>query len=218
MTFETIKGRFEEIVGASIDDDTAYDLMLAAILSIEEERNWEYLKAWDSSKTASSGDTYLTAKALPTDWRETFKIVLGDKGPEVIQIPFSERMRYQDAANRFYIDVANTNYYLTGARGQSQTINHCYKKTTTAPSTDNKTSSPSFPSRFHIVVPFRMAELYSSSLDDSDDTTFKLSVGQRAAYKAVHNSMIAWDDNLKLSAMEGEEAATEPQEIPVGMM
>lgn len=216
MTFQEIRTAFEEIIGGSIDDTTLYLIMGLALTEMEDERDWEYLKKWDSSNSASSSDTHLSMKTQPADWRKTLRVVINNI--PYLQIPFEQRIEYRNVANRFYEDIANSQFALTGHVSGSQTINQCYKKTTTTPSEANKTSSPSFPSRFHMILPFRMAEIYSQGFDDSDDTTFRLSSGQKAAADRLYRAMIAWDDDLKLQAAEGLQEGDDPSEVRVSDM
>ena len=217
MTYLEIKTAFEEIVGASIDDTTLYLIMGLALTKVEDERDWEYLKKWDtSSNSAASSDTYLSMKTQPADWRKTLRIVVNNI--PYLKIPLERRIEYKDAAFRFYEDVANSQFALTGRASGSNTINQCYKKTTTTPSVANQASSLLFPARFHPFLPFKMAEIYSDGLDDADDTTFKLSPGQAKAAKGLYDAMIAWDDELKLEAMEGEQVGDEPETVKLGNM
>lgn len=162
MNGETIIERFDEIIDDSVS--AALALMLANIVihAIEDEIEMPWLKAYDESKSASSGDTYLTMKALPADFSHPLKVTLGTDYQPIEMIDFIEREVHRDSAYKWYIDWANEEYAICGNKQTSQTIKMFYFKFT-----DDITlaTSPGWPDRFHNMIPFGMAAIQQGSMD-----------------------------------------------------
>lgn len=201
MNGAAIKTAFESIIEDTLDETLTYQIMNKAKDEVEEERTWEFLKAVDTSLTATQSDTYLTARTLPATWRETIAIFVGGDRMPYQQIGFEEREMYRDLQGYWYLDLANGNYYLCGGRGGTDTIKHFFKKTTTDLASG---TSPIWPSRFHMILPYRMAKNFSAAIDQ-DEVTFRMAPWQEQEYRELMRDMRMWDARIK--AQQAEAAA-----------
>lgn len=179
---------FENIIEDSIDGDTAYVLMNNAKNKVEEERDWEMLK---KLQTASAGSS---AIALPADYRTTLQIYVNNQ--TYSQIPFEQKNLFANSALRWYLDFANSNIYLLGSN-ITGTFNHFYKKTTDDIDED---SSPVWPTRFHPLLAFEMAELYFAI--DQGDRPRSWDDKWNTQKQLLRLAMVDWDTQLKRRANE----------------
>lgn len=203
LTILDLYNQFDKLVGEDGYDKThSYQLMTQAKNLIEEELKLKILESLDVSKTASVGDTYLTMKALPTDYRQTIKISVGTA--PYYPIPFRRREQMANMPRRFYIDQKNKQFALTGKVGSSAVINHFYLCTTAEiTQADESTLSSaviSWPSRFHPMIPYKMAQIYQANLD-ADFMAFRMSPGQAEQYQSFYDALMGWDQDLKLQDM-----------------
>jgi len=215
MTGQELYDFYTTLVDDSdLDIDNFLILLNVAKDRREEMRPWQYLKKLDSSKTASVGDTYQTAKTLPTDWRRDYRLLVGTD-TEYLPVPYEEQHLYRNAAHRYFVDVAGDNYYLTGSVNTSKTIYNFYIKTTS-----DITASTSWvaPSRFHPVLAYDVAGFVMMGMD-ADDIYARMSPEQKAAARLLDQAMIAWDTQLKLRSMNNSFAGVDGSvEVPVGEM
>jgi len=203
MNILDLYNQFDALVGNEGYDKThSYQLMTQVKNLLEVELKMKILECVDTSKVANVGDTYLTMKTLPTDWRQTVKISVG-KLP-YYGVPFRRREQLASTPRRYYIDVKNKQYALTGHVASSQTINHWYLcKTPDITEADEQTDSDDlilWPAEFHPILPYKMAEIYQSNID-ADAIAFRMSDGQRNQYEALKDALIAWDQDMKLQDM-----------------
>lgn len=185
---------FEELVKDSHDTTQTYQLLNLVRARIEHWRPWEILKGVDETQTASVGNTYLSMKTLPTDFRSMRKLVVGIL--KYSPVPFEDRIRYKDSARRWYADIANGQFALTGRVNTSTTIVQVYTKrgtTLTAGLTWN------FPSDYHPIIPFYMAEIYQGNIDP-DDIAVRQALRQNKEAALIIDMMEMWDDELKATS------------------
>lgn len=191
---------FENLIGESIDQDFALDLLNNAKDLIESDRPWRILIKEDSSQTFGSGDDYLTQKSLPSDFFYDYKVVLGDAAGESFTdydpIPFEYRRRFKDS-QRYYIDLVNDKIHICGSVSQTYTIYLYYIYATPDIATG---TSPVWPARFHKLIAFLMAELYQSGVD-FDQITAKQALAHNKQGVLLYNAMVGWDAKLHLQAM-----------------
>ena len=198
MTGTQILTLFQSIVDdQSIDDVSALQIMNLAKDVVEEERPWRFLLTVDSSKTASTGDTYLSTKALPTAFRTDYRMFVGSSFIEYYPILFEERYMRRSEPRRYYLDMASSVFALTGTISASSTIYLYYIKTTDDIAAG---TSPVWPSRFHPYLAFKMAEIYSGGID-GDEVNFRMTSAQQRVAREMHDAMVSWDERLKLQAM-----------------
>lgn len=186
------------LLDESIDTDLFTTLYNVAKDSVEEDRDWEILKAFDSSQSASPGDTYLTAKDLPSDFRRPMDILYVGIDTVYKPIPFEHKYVYRNRNGFFYIDYANDQFFIIGAPGSTQTINMPYIKTT-----DELTLATSwtFPERFHKLLAFIIAGYYTAGVD-ADDIYARMSPEHKLAAESIMKNLEDWDSRLKLNAMD----------------
>lgn len=190
--------------GDSINDTLFYQLADIAKLKIEEERPWRYLITEDATQTASSGDTFLTTKDLPNDFSQDqgLYVVDGNNNPIFYQ-PIQYEMRYQfkDASRRYYVDLVNDKFGLTGTLPTGYTTIHLvFKKFSPAIDADTIWIAPA---RFHALLGFLIAEMIKSGID-YDDITARAALQNRADAKALYDSMLSWDDALRHQSLNGQ--------------
>ncbi len=205
MTGSEIKAAFEGLYDDSFDTDRTVVLMNTAKNRVESELKLKILEALDTSKTASVGDTYLTFKALPTDFAD----VAGDGhiyvGTTLYRaIPMGQRLLYKDTPGVYYIDHANSQYALCGSVGSAQTISLPYIKATTDWLTDGSnlaSVSPLWPSRFHLLIPYVMADIAMSGMD-ADDINFRMSTRMSKEAERIYNALIHWNATIIAAGMD----------------
>jgi len=214
MTGAQLKTMVDTILDDSIDDIFFYQLLNIAKNTLEDERTWQFLRKLDSSKTATGGDNSEVAIALPTDWRSTYKLMVG-KDFKYIQVPFDEQHIWRYTSSRFCIDVANSVFYLLGTIGASDTIYHYYIKTTNDIESGTEWVAPS---RFHPILAFMVAGYYMNGVD-ADDIFARMSPENKIMAQTLKASMIAWDMKLQLEAQNDQiQIADAEVGIDLGMM
>lgn len=196
MTGEQLKEFTESILdGLTLDEDLFYNLLNIAKNKREEKRPWQMLRKLDSTKTASSGNNYSTSKAMPTDERYEYKLMLGTS-IELFPVNFEEQIMHRNSANRYYNDRANEVYYILGNVGQAATLHRFYIRTT--PDIAAATS-PVWPIRFHPLLAFEVAGYYQNGVD-ADDIFARMSPENKLAARELEIAMTTWDTNLTLRA------------------
>lgn len=199
MTGQETYDFVEQIIDEAMDTELFTTLYNVAKDSIEENRDWEILKAFDSSLTASSSDTYLTAHSLAgIPFRRPMDVLYVGEDTIYKPIPAESKYIYRNRNGFFYIDYANNNLYIIGAPGSQQTINMPYIKTT-----DELTllTSWTFPERFHKLLGFIIAGYYTAGVD-ADNIYQVMSPEHKIAARLVQKTLEDWDSRLKLNAMD----------------
>ena len=196
MTGDEIKTMFNEIVDDEMDDIQFYIFLNAIKNRIESYRDWNFLRAFDNSLTVNAGDTYLTAKTLPTTFHSPRALYFhGDRSP-LMMIPFEEREIYRDTYRRYYIDWVNRTLSICGATGAvGKTLDIFFRRQTPDIAAG---TSPVWPEAFHALLGFEMADVWQST-SDNDAENVALKAGResnRVAYTLL-KSMIAWDAQIK---------------------
>jgi len=195
LTGQDIINFFKRLVGdESISDDLALDLANTAKDEIEEERGWRMLLVKDTSKTFGPGDDYTTAKDLPDDFRVEHKVALVDsEGNEVEYepIPFENLVKNKDS-DYYSIDYANNKLYISGSVSKTYTIYLYYFKFT---DDLTLTTSPTWPSRFHKIIPYKMAEIWLAGIDADTLTRLQWTVHKEVGDR-LYKAMKRWDATL----------------------
>ena len=212
MTGTALETMINSLVDDTLDQTHLVNLLNAADGLISGERDWEKLKAIDSSKTWISSDTYTTTKALPTDFFAPYKLYVQGETRPWPAIGLADRERYKDIFGRWYIDFANDTFSLCGVTGSTRILYLVYLKTTTLWTVATLGSvSPWYPARFHPLLAFYVAGLHLGGVD-SDDIAARMSPVNRNEFLALKKAMIAWDARLKMHTMNY--AARSPDIIP----
>lgn len=199
MTGAQLKTMTESILGGDTVDETFfYDVLNGVKNRIEDERSWMFLRTLDSSDTASAGNNATTSHALPSDWKYTYKLQVGDDLP-YFQVPFEQQYTYRNHGRFFTIDVGNSVYYLLGNVGKADTIYHYYLKTTDDIASGTE---PTWESRFHPILAYETAG-YIMLGQDADDIFARMSPENKAQARMLKDSMYRWDDNLQYNSQNG---------------
>jgi len=198
MTGQETYDFVEQIIDESMDETLFTTLLNTVKDSVEEDRDWEILKAFDSSQSASPGDTYLTAKTLPSDFRRPMDILYVGVDALYKPIPFESKYVYRNRNGFFYIDYANDQFFIIGSPGSAQTINMPYIKTT-----DELTllTSWTFPERFHKLLGFMIAGYYTAGVD-ADNIYFRMSPEHKMTAQLIRKNLEEWNSRLTLNAMD----------------
>lgn len=191
----------------SIDVTLAYQLLTIAKNDIETKLKLAILRASDSSQTTSPGDTYLTLKSLPTDFKSMRKLVVGTI--PYYPVPFDKRIGFRNTARRYYIDYkrmvqGSTCLGLCGSAGSSQSINVFYQ-VATDPLTETNEDTLGvilWPDEFQHLIAYHVAKIKTGAIDaDLETIKFNLSAQQEAEYQNLMDGLIAWDHDIKLAEM-----------------
>ena len=215
MTASQLYDKTTEIM----DDEKISESLFLTLLSLaknsrENERPWQFLKKEDSSQSASAGDTYLTMKTLVSDFAHALHLYVGTSFLEYEEIPFEDRRYWRDAGRKFYVDIRNSQFAITGA-GESGTIFFNYTAFTSDPTQLGDTMPTAWPDRFLPLLSFDVAALYRGGTD-YDDVNARMSQENRLAAKFLHDALVSWDNMLKLKAinMQARRTALDIRRVP----
>jgi hypothetical protein len=201
MTNQEILTQFESLVDDTLDETLEIQLANNAKNKLETELQLEILKVVDTSLTSVVGGTYLTPYALPSSPAMLMPLdtIFVGQNPRRA-IPFERRVLYKDSSEFYYIDWKNNNFYLTGTIATAETITFPYIYATTDITSGNLSStSIVWPARFHSLVAFEMAFMWFAI--DQGEKFRSFSQEWQAAYQDLKNSLITWDQRLKLNAI-----------------
>lgn len=205
MTGAQIITMFETLIDDTLDSDLEYQLLNQAKNQIEDERDWSMLKKCDSSQSATT-----SAITLPADYRRTIALYVNNQ--PYMQIPFEQKNLMAYSALSWYLDFANGTYYLLGSN-LSGTVYHYYIKTT---SDVESATSPVWPSRFHPLIAYDMAEMWWQI--DQGDRSRSWDDKWAVKKELLRRSMVDWDTSLQKRAVENALPADFDNEFPLSMM
>ena len=185
---------FENRVGDTLDQDYLLQLLNDAKDEVEGLEAWEILKN-ETSYTVSAGYSYTSALgALPTGFVWPVRVVESTSFIDYEKFDFDDRYSKANAPFGYFLDMANSNFYLTGQNHTAKTMYLYYIKS----STDiTLTTSWSFPSRFHSIIPIKMAELYY--LSDAGERGRSWDDKWSVQFERALNGMTAWNEKLKMA-------------------
>lgn len=210
MDGATIVTKFQNMVDDVLDEDFTYQLMNDAKNEIEAERLWAQLKS-SQNYTVPSGYDYDTALgSLPTDFAIDDKIVEDDGYTRYDKVAFGDLYEQKTQAYGYYLDMANNNLHLTGENHAAKTIVLYYGQFS-----DDITSTTEwvFPSRFHMILPLKMAKLYYPS--DAGEKARAWDDRWDDEYNRISKLMFLWDDSLKARNFRGRSRVN--QDNPKGL-
>jgi len=193
---------FNNLVEDSLDETLAYQLLNNAKNKLESERPWEMLKKKDTSLTATAANTYTTEYSLPTDFYEMDSVFVDTT--QYASLNFEQQIDFKDTGNYYFIDHRTNKLHLCGTLGSSKSVYLFYLYATDDVKSD---TSPIWPARFHPLIAFEMAILFTEGID-ADEASKIMSPGFLRAYADLKNQMIGWDARLKYTAMNGRTGAT----------
>lgn len=198
MTSEEIIALYRTLVGDSFDGVAEYQLLNQAKDQIEDERNWAYLKKLDSTQTFNTGDTYQTLKTLPSDFGKPMDsgIFVGSDTLPYTSVPFEQQIVWNSLSHRYYLDMANNSFGIFG-NPVAGPIHFFYQKTTP---TLTALLSPLFPSRFHPILAYKMAQIFFSI--DQGEKSRAWDDRWTVFYNQLLASMINWDAQITINGYQ----------------
>lgn len=181
--------------GDTIDEVFFYNVLNSAKDQIEDSRPWMFLRKLDTSASAVAG----TPITLPTDWRMTWKLYVG-QDQLYTQMPFDQQHLYRNSSNYFVVDVASGTYTLLGTISGGSSVYHYYIK-----ATDDITSatSPVWPARFHPILAYYVAGYIQMGVD-SDDLFARMAPENKVQAQTLLSAMEKWDSMLQLREQNGQ--------------
>lgn len=196
MNGAQIKQMAETILdGDTLDEVFFYNVLNGAKDQIEDSRPWMFLRKLDTSVSATAGSPL----SLPTDWRMTWKLYVG-QDQLYTQIPFDQLHLYRNEVHRFVVDVASGTYTLLGTISGGAPVYHYYIKTTDEVTAD---TSPVFPARFHPILAYYVAGYVQMGVD-SDDLFARMAPENKVQAQSLLSAMERWDTNLQLREQNGQ--------------
>jgi hypothetical protein len=204
----------------SLNADADVDTTLADVLVdnaraiLEAERPWMVLRKTNTSLSASSADTWQTAKATSgiTGWSGRFfgelPIRLFDgvnRIEKYRQVPWESRLEYKDVGNTFVYDANSGNIYLNGLVPFSGTlyINYLHDTGALDLAADAAVWSP-FPARFLPILGYYAIGIHKGAVD-YDSINRQMLPSNQAALDGLKNAMEKWDNELQLASIEGND-------------
>ncbi len=221
-----LRTAFEGLVDDGPGIAQTYRLFTQAKNKIETELKLKVLENTDQSQIWSPGDTYLTLKTIPADFRQMLRVFAGRF--EFWPVSSAQKIRYQNAVRRYYIDhrlqvAGSAALGLMGSTGSAQTITQVFLMKTDDLTEDNEETNGIilWPDEFQPLIPYVAAGIYQANLDP-DDISVRQAVSQKVEAQNILDSMIAWDHDIKLAAMgnQGGYASDvdDDDSIPIGML
>ncbi|MCL5774697.1 MAG: hypothetical protein M1333_00630 [Patescibacteria group bacterium] len=214
LTGQQIIDKFNGLVDDELEATLALQLVNDAKDEVETELKLHICQANDTSKTASPGDTYLTAKAMPSDFLTFAKPYIYVGTYKYYGVPLADKMKWKDTPYKYFYDPAD-GIHLCGTQNSSQTISIPYIKST--PDVTLSTS-PIWPSQFHAIIPLYMA-MYFYPIDGGDKSR-SWSPEWAGLLQRKMDKMIDWDMQMKIAAMGGRAGYQDDADsgIPLGQM
>ena len=202
--------KFENMVQDTLDSDFAYQLLNDAKDEVEAMQVWEQKKK-AQEYTVTSGYSYTSALgALPTRFALDIRAVEGTSNIDLEKVAFDDLNAKANATFGYFLDLANDNLYLAGSNHSGKTITLFY----TDYSADLTASDTwVFPSRFHSIIPLKMAELYYAA--DAGEKRRAWDDRWSAQYERALIRMKMWNDSLKVRNKRTRGNRTNPAGINV---
>jgi hypothetical protein len=182
---------------ADIDATLLGVLIETAKTIIEGERPWMALRKIDTSLLLTTANTWQTAKSLAgiTDFSRLFDdpITLFDGSNlthDFAQVPFGQRLQCKNDSGTFGLVPFNGTLYLPYV--------------STSPEVDLTAETPvwtAFPSRFLPLLGFYAVGIFKGAVD-YDTINKQMLPHNAAAFEALKNALVAWDDQLQAAALD----------------
>lgn len=196
-----MKTQFENIVDDSFDETHLYQLFSQAKNYVERTEKPEICKKLDSSQSASVGDTYLSLKSLPSDFRTPIKISLDNIPYDFVK--FEDQVLYRYQGNKVFLDMRQNKFATTGSVSRAGTWNLFYIYKTTDFTIANKATEVCvWPTEFQPLIPYQAAKIYQANID-GDAISFRMSSEQELEYQRLLSAFRAWNQDLILATMNG---------------
>ncbi len=212
MTRNDIYNFVSQLLDGYSMDQTMFDTFLdIAQATLEGSHPWRILLTEDATQSWSPGDTYATAKTLPTSFLnyETEKpiVAVGTDGSHTIlrEVPISEKFRYQYVTGKFYVDLTTNSLYVCGTATKPFTLHQFFIKESALVSAQTGgvyNNTWVFPTRFHKILGLYIAVYYK--LGPDYDIISNSQANQFAAMAgALFDIMLKWDSRMQVSQIRG---------------
>jgi len=192
MLGSALKTIVDSLTNDSMGDTAFYAMLNAAKDATEGERNWEFLKKLDTTKTLSAGATSSTTFALPTDFGIPLRVSVGSESSHRSLISQGDSRILRDESGSWFIDWINSTYSFTGTEGTGGTVYLLY--TRFSPDIISSTS-PVWPDRFHRSLAYDVAKQWF--YQNAGERQFNWSGEMAAEARRLHDAMVTWDERLK---------------------
>ena len=159
---------------------------------VEAMRPWEILK-YEQSYSVPSGYSYSTSLgSLPTNFSLDLRVVENDGYPEYRKVALDDRNNRVNGSSAYFLNLAANTFHISGQNHSSKTVYLYYTKYSDdiTPST-----SWSFPTTFHNLLPLKMAQLYYAS--DAGEKSRSWDDRWSLEFSQTLNRAILWDEQLK---------------------
>lgn len=212
MTWEQMYTMTSNLLrGQSIDPVLFTQMLNHARMNREQEREWLILVKLDRSQMWNPGDTWQTAKVLPTDfgrWRERTPMTLwdGNQNPgslvePVNFIPYEDLIWFNTDSYAVAVDYANLEFFFAGTTTQPFIVQQNYIADfgDIVQEVDGVSSTwLKFPARFDPILPYDVASMFRLGVD-YDDLAARNADGNNQQAEMIMASMRKWDANLQRS-------------------
>jgi hypothetical protein len=192
--------------GASIGSTLLLQFLNLAKTLVEQQRPWMVLRHTDTSKSATTGNTWQTAIDLSTIDR--FNRFYGEKPIKLfdgtnrvskfVQVPWDRRLEFKDQPNTFVYDEANQTLYLNGTVPFAGTLYIDHIKDSEDIDAD---TSWSFPSWAHPLLAFYAVGMHKGGVD-YDDINARMAPDNRAQATLILQQLAVWDNEKQLQAQQ----------------
>lgn len=175
---------------------------------IESRRPWTQLRDSDSlSLTPGVGNE----TALPTDFQRVYPIQRDEGNIRTALalsfsgafVPFSpiqlgRREELEDSEQLYWIDMKTRKIGITGSQAGTGYLSFIRKSTDLTGSSDAILDAYEweFPSEYHPILAFLIAEMYKSNTD-YDETVLIQAIQHNKSAAAIWSAMVMWDDSLQ---------------------
>jgi hypothetical protein len=205
MTGAEIKTFADALVQDTMPDTFFIGAVNTAKDVLEGERDWEHLKKLNSSLTHASGSTSSTSHALPTDFGSPIRLTVGADTSARSLVSYGDERMLRDDAGYFFIDWANSLYYLTGTEGAGGTLYFLYKRFTDDIASGTE---PSWPAALDTTVGRCLAYDVAKQwfAQDQGEREFSWSPEMAAEAQRLRLSLVSWDEKLKAKAVNSTPA------------
>jgi hypothetical protein len=192
MTGLEIITKFENMVDDTLDSEFAYQLLNDAKDEVESMQDWEVLKK-ETTYSVTGSYSYTSALgSLPTRFNLPLKMVESSSNIDYHKVNFEDLFAKTNDAFGYFIDYAEDNIHLCGENHGAKTM---YLYYTTYSADLEAASEWVFPSRFHSIIPLKMAELYYAA--DSGEHSRSWDEKWAVQFERQLNRMRTWDNRLK---------------------
>lgn len=212
-----LRAQFENLVDDTHDITHTYQLLTQAKNLVERLMKLKILESSDATQTWSPGDTYLTLKSMPADFRLMLSLYVGTI--PYYPVSFAKRITYRSVARKYYIDHkkqvhGDAALGIMGSAGSAQIITQNYLVKTDDLTEDNENDAGVvlWPDEFQPIIPYIAARIYQANIDP-DDIAIRQAVAQDVEVQRLWEGMVAWDHDLKLAEMGGRTGYADEEDV-----